>query len=230
MQMFRDSCPNCSGEITFYAEWRNPVPICYDCERRGPVKSVTPVESEVKSTLAGGPHDAPPLSGVKHDDGKPPLSLISPIFLEELGKVLGFGAKKYAAHNWRGGFNYSRVISAALRHINSFNNGEDFDPESGLPHLSHAACCLMFLTEFQKTKTGTDDRYKRVDKTASVIAEKFMDNHADLFKRLAESEEADKLTSEERKATDEAAARLKAKNSPYSGNTCVDCNCGKKTE
>jgi hypothetical protein len=47
-----------------------------------------------------------------------------------------------------------------MRHLHAFNDGEDKDPESGLSHLAHASCCLMFLLEFEKTHQELDDRYK----------------------------------------------------------------------
>lgn len=100
------------------------------------------------------------LTGIKHDNDKPRLELISRRALEGLAAVLGFGAKKYAAHNWRGGLEYSRLIGAALRHINAFNDGEDLDPESTLSHIDHAQCCLMFLSDQIKRGTGLDDRYE----------------------------------------------------------------------
>jgi hypothetical protein len=98
---------------------------------------------------------------VKHDEEKAIMALIPSEALFEIGKVYTFGAKKYSAHNWRGGFNYIRVASAALRHIYAWLSGEDKDPESGFSHLAHAVCCLMMLITFQITKTGTDDRYKK---------------------------------------------------------------------
>lgn len=103
------------------------------------------------------------LSGTKHDTGKAGMALLPPEALEEIAKVLDFGAKKYTAHNWRGGFVWTRVLSAALRHIFSFLRGEDFDPETGLSHLAHAGCCILFALTFHLTKTGQDDRYKRAD-------------------------------------------------------------------
>jgi hypothetical protein len=39
-------------------------------------------------------------------------------------------------------------------------SGERLDPESGLPHLYHAACCLMFLARYEQDNLGTDDRPK----------------------------------------------------------------------
>lgn len=98
--------------------------------------------------------------GIKYDSDKAPMSLLSREALEQTAQVLAFGAKKYAAHNWRKGFQWSRPLSAAQRHLLAFQDGEDKDPESGLSHLAHAACCIMFLLEFEKTHPELDDRYK----------------------------------------------------------------------
>ena len=99
-------------------------------------------------------------TALKFDDGKLPLHLLSTEAMNQTAAVLAFGAEKYAAHNWRKGFVWSRPLSAAMRHITAFNAGEDKDPESGLSHLAHAACCIMFLLEFEKTHKELDDRYK----------------------------------------------------------------------
>lgn len=101
-----------------------------------------------------------PATGTKFDAEKPRFELLSSIALEEISKVMGFGAKKYGDNNWRGGFKYTRLISAALRHIYAYLKGESKDPETGLSHAAHAACCLMFLLEFEVTKPELDDRYK----------------------------------------------------------------------
>jgi hypothetical protein len=101
-------------------------------------------------------------TAVKHDKDKLPMHLLSTEALEQIAAVLQFGAQKYESHNWRKGFVWSRPLSAALRHILAFNNGEDRDPESNLSHLAHAACCIMFLLEFEKTRPELDDRYKDV--------------------------------------------------------------------
>ena len=100
-------------------------------------------------------------SAIKFDQDKLPLNLLSTEALNQIAAVLKFGAQKYAAHNWRKGFQWSRPLAAAMRHLTAFNDGEDLDPESGLSHLAHAACCLMFLLEFEKTHPELDDRYKQ---------------------------------------------------------------------
>lgn len=99
-------------------------------------------------------------SGIKHDQDKPDMSLLSGYALTEVAKVMTFGKKKYSAHNWRGGFLWSRPLSACLRHVWAFIGGEDLDPETGLSHIAHAICCLLFVLEFTKTKPELDDRFK----------------------------------------------------------------------
>lgn len=99
-------------------------------------------------------------TALKFDTDKLPLHLLSTEAMNQTAAVLKFGAQKYAEHNWRKGFAWSRPLSAAMRHLTAFNAGEDTDPESGLSHLAHAACCIMFLLEFEKTHPHLDDRYK----------------------------------------------------------------------
>lgn len=100
------------------------------------------------------------VKGLKYDQGKPPMDLLSAKALTEIAKVMGFGATKYSANNWRNGIQWSRIIGAALRHIEAFNDGQDKDPETGLSHIAHASCCLMFLLEYEQTHPELDDRYK----------------------------------------------------------------------
>jgi len=100
------------------------------------------------------------LKGIKHDHGKPDMTLLSPIAMVEVAKVMTFGAKKYSANNWRGGFMWTRPLAAGLRHVFAFIGGEDKDPETGLSHLAHGICCFMFVLEFTVTGAGQDDRYK----------------------------------------------------------------------
>lgn len=99
------------------------------------------------------------LGGIKHDTDKTRYDLLPFLALEEVAKVLTFGAKKYDDWNWSKGFKFSRVISAMFRHLTAWVTGQDKDPETGLSHLAHAACCVLFLLTFELTKTGVDDRY-----------------------------------------------------------------------
>lgn len=96
---------------------------------------------------------------LKYDSGKPGMDLLPVEAKKAIAEVFDFGAKKYARHNWRNGFNYSRLIAACERHLDAFNDGEDLDPESGKSHLAHAGCCLMMLLESVVKGYGTDDRH-----------------------------------------------------------------------
>lgn len=104
----------------------------------------------------------PKAVGMKFDSEKPRTDLLDANALEGLAKVLTFGANKYAANNWRGGINYSRLLGAALRHTFALLRGEDTDPESGLPHVDHLGCCWMFLSAHMKNRrlNAFDDRFK----------------------------------------------------------------------
>ena len=94
-----------------------------------------------------------PIKGfMKADDGKNMLSLIEPQFIQSLGEVLTFGAKKYAKNNWQLCEDTSRYKDALLRHIYAYLSGEKVDQESGLSHLSHAAFGLMCLQYFDNLK------------------------------------------------------------------------------
>lgn len=107
------------------------------------------------------PKDATPL---KFDEQKTNWGLMPFEAVEEINKVLEFGAQKYAAHNWctGSGFKYSRVLNSLLRHVFAFMRGEDCDPESGLSHMAHAGCNVLFILYYlkHKDKYVNDDRFK----------------------------------------------------------------------
>lgn len=140
---------------------------CAGCEQVA-AHFVTTGERATCATHGLPPFVDEPQGGKKFDTGKPPMALLSGVALLEIAKVLEFGAKKYAPDNWRGGFAWRRVGSAALRHLFAWLNGEDKDSETGLSHLAHCGCCILFLLEFEVMKTGSDDRYKGYAKNPDV--------------------------------------------------------------
>ncbi len=99
-------------------------------------------------------------SGIKFDQNKEPLDLISYTAIFELAKVLEFGKKKYSSWNWSKGLSYSRILAAMLRHAFKYMAGEDKDPETGLSHIAHVMCCCMFILHFEKFRPDLDDREK----------------------------------------------------------------------
>lgn len=62
------------------------------------------------------------------------------------------------ARNWEEGMCWSRVFSALMRHMWAWWSGQDRDEETGFSHLSHAACCIMFLIAYESRGIGADDR------------------------------------------------------------------------
>lgn len=91
----------------------------------------------------------PKQEGTKLDQGKLSYTLLPFKAITEVVKVLEFGKQKYAKDNWQKVPNgKERYIDAALRHIISYIGGETTDPESGLHHLAHATCCLLFAIWF----------------------------------------------------------------------------------
>lgn len=69
------------------------------------------------------------------------------------------GMVKYGRFNWRAaGIRASIYHSALARHMNAWFEGEDNDPDSGLPHLAHALACLAIVVDAQATGKLIDDR------------------------------------------------------------------------
>lgn len=94
---------------------------------------------------------------------KPRLDLVPWASIEEIAEVLTFGARKYEDNNWARGARWGRYFAALCRHIFAWWRGEDKDSETGLSHLAHAGCCLIFLMEYSRNGWGTDDRFRGPD-------------------------------------------------------------------
>jgi hypothetical protein len=94
---------------------------------------------------------------VKADGEKTRYELISPTFKRALAEVLTSGAKKYADHNWRKGFAWSRLLGAIERHVEAIKLGELHDPETGKLHTAHLACEVMFLHDHIELGLGVND-------------------------------------------------------------------------
>jgi len=97
---------------------------------------------------------------IKFDSDKPRMDLIDGEALEELARVLDFGARKYAENNWRKGIKLSRLLAASMRHLTAIMRGETYDQETGLQHAAHLMCCAMFLIWTIKHRQDLDDRWK----------------------------------------------------------------------
>lgn len=96
--------------------------------------------------------------GLRYNDGKLRYDLVPEYAQKKYVEVLTLGSKKYRPRNWEAGMSWSTVIASMKRHIAAFERGEDFDPETGLPHTAHIMCNAAFLTEYMKTYPEGDDR------------------------------------------------------------------------
>ena len=102
-----------------------------------------------KSQQSEQPNEAiDPTQFIKLDTGKRRLSLLEPHFILSVGDVITFGAQKYAPNNWQLCEDTSRYKDALLRHIYAYLSGERYDQETGIEHIAHASCNLMFLQYF----------------------------------------------------------------------------------
>lgn len=100
--------------------------------------------------------------GKKFDNGKPDPSLIPSEFIMGVASVFSFGASKYGKHNFRLGFEHSRALAAAIRHIYAILAGEEIDPESGLPHIYHAGCSLAMYDYMRNKHPKKNDVHELV--------------------------------------------------------------------
>lgn len=106
--------------------------------------------TEIRTTSATGG-----LKGVKPER----YSFIPKAPLDLLARIYGYGNEKYGdAHNYRKGYEWSKNYDALQRHLTSWWNREDNDPESGLSHLGHAAWHIFSLIVF-----SSDPKYKQYD-------------------------------------------------------------------
>ena len=99
-----------------------------------------------------------PEGSLKYDDDKVNMALLPFNALYEVAKVLTFGAKKYAKHGWKSiPDGEERCTAALLRHLTEIQNGNMYDDESGLLHISHLATNALFLVYYQLSKINVKD-------------------------------------------------------------------------
>ncbi len=118
-----------------------------DCRAEKQGNSVT-----MNQTKPSNPKDS---LGIK----KVPFHVIPQQVLGEVGLALMEGARKYGSYNWRAiGVKNSVYVDALWRHISAYLDGQDTDPDSGLPHIVKAITCLIVLRDAQLNGMCEDDR------------------------------------------------------------------------
>ena len=98
--------------------------------------------------------------GVKFDQDKDRWDLLPLEVIQEVVKVLTFGAKKYAPENWKKMEDKERYYAAMMRHVCAWRSGEPFDSETGFHHLTHAMTNIMFLMYFLKKEGNIENPNK----------------------------------------------------------------------
>lgn len=99
----------------------------------------------------------------KFDSGKLRWHLMPEDVLEEVLKVLEFGAQKYGDFNWvdaHKDVRWTRYMNAKERHFKAWKKGQDRDTETGLYELAHDIANSIFLLKYQIDNLGQDDRRK----------------------------------------------------------------------
>lgn len=117
--------------------------------------------------------------------GKAPMSTVSAPVLAEIGVAMLEGACKYGRHNYRAvGVRASVYYDALMRHIMAWWEGQDTDPDSGMPHIVKAVTTLVVLRDAQIQGMVEDDRppsspefYTELNKLAAQIIERHKDKN-----------------------------------------------------
>lgn len=95
------------------------------------------------------------------------------------------GMLKYGRSNFRAiGVRSSIYFDAVNRHLNAWFEGEDNDPDSGLPHLAHALAGLAILVDAEAAGKLNDDRmtkggYRKLVNELTPHVERLKELHAD---------------------------------------------------
>ena len=90
---------------------------------------------------------------------KPSLSVCPTRPIMDMAAVMRHGAAKYGPFNWRTErISHTVYTNAAIRHIFALMDGEDIDPDSGLPHEAHIMAGMSIMLDGKQTGNIDDDR------------------------------------------------------------------------
>lgn len=109
---------------------------------------------------------------LRFNSGKTPYQMIPPHLLEDSARVLHHVTTRehnpYPPFNWARGRSWLETYGCNYRHMADWYRGIDLDHETGLPHLAHMICNLLFLTHYSKAYPEGDDRPKHFFKPEST--------------------------------------------------------------
>jgi hypothetical protein len=116
------------------------------------------IELDLPLALVNDSTNPKDLLGVK----KPNLYAVPPAAILHESMAMNDGGQKYGFYNWREKAVKSSVyVSACMRHLDQFLDGEDYDPVSRCHHIGHARACLGILLDALETGNLVDDRPSR---------------------------------------------------------------------
>jgi len=123
---------------------------------------------------------------------KAPMSTVPANVLAEIGVAMLEGSVKYGRHNYRAaGVRASVYYDALMRHLMSWWEGEDMDPDSGMNHITKALSCLVVLRDAQMQQMYTDDRppkskdfYEELHQKTAIILDKYSDRNPKHYTEL----------------------------------------------
>lgn len=126
-----------------------------------PAVLMVPVSpSPMPSAAVDGTGGTMNAEGNRSNVGKLPWHLVPWDAVEEVVRVIDFGAKKYSPRGWEDKpLSWVETCASMTRHTVRFLMGEDRDKETGLHHMAHACCNGLFLVAYAlRGVTVKDDR------------------------------------------------------------------------
>lgn len=94
----------------------------------------------------------------RDNEGKLRWTLLDYDSIEEMLKVLEWGATHYGEANWKKGLNKAELQESIQRHLKALINGESHDPQTGRPHEAHIMCNAMFYSFHSRHKSFSKER------------------------------------------------------------------------
>ena len=119
--------------------------------------------------------------GLKHDGGKPRLSLVPAEAIEAIGTVMTHGAEKYGEKSYKQ-VDPKRYRDALMRHVCKWlKDPQGMDEDSGMPHIWHIITNAAFLCELDMPDR---DRYEtfsrmRIDSELELAMQKMSGNRSE---------------------------------------------------
>ena len=122
-------------------------------------------EANTKIEYMNGTRPIAPTDTPKRDDGKYKAHLVNKEIIEAIARVREFGVAKYGGeHGWKM-MTEVDYLDAMLRHADACRSDiNSRDKESGILHLAHVACNIMFLLVMmtERGETITDRNFNTI--------------------------------------------------------------------